>query len=85
MMGFCLMKKKELERLRVVQMVIDGKITQKQASGFMDLSYRQTKRVVERIKEEGSFRYHTLVCRGRPQFCVSTLSPALSHKLCKSS
>lgn len=53
MRGLYLMKQRELERLRVVQMVLDGKITQRYASSLLGLSYRQTKRVVRRIKEEG--------------------------------
>ena len=48
-----MLKKKELERLRVLHMVLDQKMTQVEAAGIMGISSRHTKRLVRRIKADG--------------------------------
>lgn len=47
------LKKHELERLRILHMVLAKKMSQIGASRIMELSYRQTKRIVKRIKLHG--------------------------------
>lgn len=47
------LKKYELERLRILHMVLDEKMTQVEAARLMEISYRHTKRLVKRIKTHG--------------------------------
>ena len=48
-----MVRRKELKRLHVIHKVIEGTLTQKDASGLISLSERQIRRIVTRIKEEG--------------------------------
>ena len=47
------MSTEELRRASVIKQAIDKRITQRKAAEIIGLSYRQTKRLVTRIKEEG--------------------------------
>lgn len=48
-----IMSKKEVERIRYIGMAIEGKITQTKASELMKVSYRQTKRIIRKVKKQG--------------------------------
>ena len=59
------MTAEELRRLGVINQAIDKEITQKDAARVIGVSYRQTKRLVTRVKEEGNAGIiHRL--RGKP-------------------
>lgn len=47
------MSLREIKRLKVIQLAIDGQITQKSVSATLDLSVRQVRRLVQRVREEG--------------------------------
>jgi len=47
------MRQEELKRLHIVKKVLAKELRQVEAAGKLDLSYRQTKRITKRIKEEG--------------------------------
>jgi len=53
MEGDIVLKKHELERLGILQMVLAKKMSQKKASRMMDISFRQTKRLIKKIKSYG--------------------------------
>jgi len=48
-----IMRHKELKRLHVIHKVIEGELTQVEASEILSLSERQIGRIVKRIREEG--------------------------------
>lgn len=52
--GIITMRQEELRRLHVVRQVLDKKLKQTEASDKLILSYRQTKRITKRVKQEGS-------------------------------
>ncbi len=55
----------ELRRLKLIGEAINGSITQREAAELLELSYRQTKRLVARVRDEGDRGIiHRL--RGRP-------------------
>lgn len=59
------MKQEELRRLHIIRQVLDNKLKQVEAADKINLSYRQTKRITKRVKEEGDKGIiHRL--RGRP-------------------
>jgi len=43
----------ELRRINIVRQAISKCITQKKAAELIGISYRQTKRIVERVRKEG--------------------------------
>jgi transposase len=45
---------RELKRLHVVHKVLEGSVRQTEAAGMLSLSTRQTRRIVRRVREEGS-------------------------------
>lgn len=47
------MSQGELQRLHIVRKAIDKELSQVEAAGILDLSDRQVKRIVKRIREEG--------------------------------
>lgn len=47
------MKQEELRRLYIVRQVLDKKLKQTEAADKISLSYRQTKRLTKRVREEG--------------------------------
>ena len=65
MKGDIVLRKHELERLRILHMVLDRKMSQKAASSILGISYRQTKRLVKRIKTRGDSAI-THANRGKP-------------------
>jgi len=60
-----MVRQKELKRLHVIRKVMEGTLTQREASGFVSLSERQIRRIVRRIRQEGDegIRHRS---RGRP-------------------
>ena len=56
------MSRKERRRLEIVSRVKDKFITLKKAAGLLDISYRQTRRIFKRYREEGD---NGLVHKGR--------------------
>ena len=48
-----IMRQKELKRLHVIRKVMEGELTQIEASEILSLSERQIGRIVKRIREEG--------------------------------
>jgi hypothetical protein len=48
------MTKKELDRIEILEKVIDGRWTQKKASEVLKISLRQTKRLCKRYKSKGA-------------------------------
>ena len=48
-----IMRQKELKRLHVIHKVMEGELTQVEASEILSLSERQIGRIVKRIREEG--------------------------------
>lgn len=69
-----MVRQKELKRLHVIHKVIEGTLTQKEASGLISLSERQIRRIVTRIAEEGDGGI-VHKSRGKPS------KRKLSHKL----
>jgi len=47
------MRQEELKRLHIVRQVLDKKLKQVEAADKLNLSYRQTKRITKRIREQG--------------------------------
>ena len=48
-----IMRQKELKRLHVMHKIMEGELTQIEASEILSLSARQIGRIVKRIREEG--------------------------------
>ena len=48
-----MLRQKEFKRLHVIHKVIEGTLTQKEGADLVQLSERQTRRIVSRIREEG--------------------------------
>lgn len=48
-----IMKRSELRRLHVIKKVLEGVMTQKEASKIIEVGKRQTIRIVKRVKQEG--------------------------------
>lgn len=59
------MSLRETKRLKIIQSAIDRQITQKSVSAILELSDRQVRRLVERVREEGA-RGIIHRSRGRP-------------------
>ena len=51
--GIIKMSQRELKRLHVIHKVLDKKLKQVEAADILDLSNRQIKRIVKRVREEG--------------------------------
>ena len=47
------MSRKELQRFHIIQKVLEGVITQKEASQILSISDRQVRRFVQRVRNEG--------------------------------
>ncbi len=52
--GIITMRQEELRRLHIAQKVLDKKLKQIEAADKLNLSYRQTKRIIKRIRKEGN-------------------------------
>lgn len=57
-----MMSEREMRRVHFVQQVLDKKITQQAAAGVLELSDRQIRRIVKRIRKEGE---RSICHRGR--------------------
>ena len=55
----------EIKRLKLIQLAIDGQMSQKSVSAILSLSDRQVRRLVQRVREEGD-RGIIHRSRGRP-------------------
>lgn len=63
--GIITMRQEELKRLHIVRQVLDKKLKQIEAADKLNLSYRQTKRITQRVRKEGDCGIiHRL--RGKP-------------------
>jgi len=51
--GIIVMRQEELKRLYIVRQVLDRKLKQIEAADKLNLSYRQTKRITQRVRKEG--------------------------------
>jgi len=72
------LKKYELERLRILHMILAQKMSQIGASEIMEISYRQTKRLVKRIKSYGD-KSIAHANRGKPS--TRKISPKLEKQI----
>ena len=48
------MSQREVNRLQVIQGVIEGRVRQRQAAGVLDVSVRQIRRLVKRVRADGA-------------------------------
>ena len=53
MEGLIIMSKKELKRLKYLHLVQSKRITLKEASSLMNVSYRQAKRIIKKVRGGG--------------------------------
>ncbi len=51
--GKIIMSKKELDRLKIIHLVLEKRITQKEAADRLSLSYRQVFNIVQKVKQNG--------------------------------
>ena len=54
MEGHLLMSQEELERKRLMEAVLEGRLTLEKASHLLRVSYRQAVRICSRIRAEGA-------------------------------
>jgi len=80
MEGQLLMSQKELERKRVMEHVVEGRLTLQKASELLGVSYRQALRIIHRFKTDGA---KGLVHRSRGRCSNRKLSQSLRHKVLK--
>jgi len=75
-----IMKQRELKRLYIVRKILEKTIKQVKAADLLNLSGRQTRRVVARVKEEGD---KGIIHKSRGQPSNRKLSDALKSKVIK--
>lgn len=75
-----IMKQRELKRLHIVRKILEKTIKQVKAADLLDLSGRQIRRVVARVKEEGN---KGIIHKSRGQPSNRKLSDALKIKVIK--
>ncbi len=51
--GIITMRQEELKRLHIVKKVLAKELKQVEAADKLNLSYRQTKRITKRVREQG--------------------------------
>lgn len=73
-----MVRQRELKRLHVIHKVIEGALTEKEASVLISLSERQIRRIVRRIREEGD---RGIVHRSRGKPSNRELSSTLKEKI----
>lgn len=78
MEGDIVLKKHELERLGILHMVLAKKMSQKKASRMVNISFRQTKRLIKRIKRHGD---QSIVHASRGKPSLRKISSALETKI----
>jgi hypothetical protein len=77
------MSQKELKRLHVIRKALEKRITQKDAAGLLEISPRQIRRLVKRVREESDAG---IVHRLRGKVSHNAIPPATKQKvlsLCK--
>jgi transposase len=72
------MSQKERQRYHLLKMVIGGKVTLKEATSVMEVSYRHAKRLKRKLLTEGA-RGLVHGNRGRPS--ARAIDPELSHRI----
>ena len=72
------MRQEEIRRLHIIQKVVDKKLKQTEAAEKIDLSYRQTKRIVKRVKEEGD---QGIVHKSRGQLSKRKIADKIKDKV----
>jgi transposase len=65
MEGYIIMSNKELDRLEVLQKVLDKRLKQREAASQLNLSIRQIKRLCKKLRDEGAQGIVSLK-RGKP-------------------
>jgi len=75
-----MVKGKELRRFHVIQQVLDGKLKQVEAAEALDLTDRQIRRIVKRVKEEGE---RGVVHQGRRKPSNSQISEETRNRVLK--
>jgi len=80
MEGHLLMSQRELERKRVMEHVVEGRITLRKASELLQVSYRQAVRICNRFKKDGA---KGLVHRSRGRPSSRRHPEALRQKVLK--
>ena len=73
-----MVRQRELKRLHVIHKVIEGSLTEKEASVLIPLSERQVRRIVKRIREEGD---QGIVHRSRGKPSNRRLSSKLKERI----
>lgn len=76
--GIIIMRQEELKRLHILRQVLDKKLKQIEAAGKLDLSYRQTKRITKRVREEGD---RGLMHRSRGQPSKRRIADKIKDKI----
>jgi len=72
------MSRKEIDRLEVIQQVVNRQLTQSRAAERLDLSIRQTKRLVRRYRTEG---VQGLISRHRGRSPNNAIPEAVRHEV----
>jgi transposase len=73
-----MVRQRELKRLHVIHKVMEGTLTEREASGLISLSARQIRRIVKRIREEGD---QGIVHRSRGKPSNRRLSLTLKERI----
>lgn len=73
-----MVRQRELKRLHVIRKVMEGALTEKEASVLLSLSERQIRRIVKRIREEGD---RGILHRSRGKPSNRELSSTLKEKI----
>lgn len=73
-----IMRQEELRRLHIVHQVLDKKLNQTEAADKLNLSYRQTKRIIKRIRKEGGCG---IIHRSRGKLSNRKLPQSLKEKV----
>ena len=75
-----IMKQRELKRLHIVRKILEKTVKQVEAASLLDLSGRQIRRVVARVKEEGN---KGIIHKSRGQPSNRKLPDSLKNKVIK--
>ena len=73
-----MVRQRELKRLHVIHKVIEGSLTEKEASVLISLSERQVRRIVTRIRKEGD---EGIVHKSRGKPSNRKFSPTLKERI----
>ena len=76
--GIIAMRQVELRRLHVIRQVLEKKLKQVEAADKLNLSYRQTKRITQRVKQEGD---KGVVHKSRGQPSHNKIADKLKNKI----